>query len=91
MEVTVNDALKCTSNEEVMTATPTGGTPVFHYSWSGPFITNPGNVASFTTNIQGLYTVTITDSNGCTDSKSGELTFQPNICLPVKVTIRDEV
>lgn len=85
---TVEDVLKCTSNAETISVSASGGSPTYTYSWSGPFITNPGNVASFTATSPGIYTVTVTDSEGCTITTSGEMTFQSKVCLPVSFTIK---
>ena len=44
-------------------ATPTGGTAPFSFSWDDPL----GQTDSIATNLcEGLYTVTLTDANGCT-------------------------
>ena len=85
---TVADVLKCTSDSETITVIPSGGTGPYTYTWSGSFITNPGNVASFTASSPGTYIVTVTDSDGCTVTTNGEMTFQSKVCLPVSFTIR---
>ncbi|MFH1321802.1 MAG: PKD domain-containing protein [Bacteroidota bacterium] len=47
------------------TATPSGGTPAYTYSWN----TNPLQTGSIATGLlAGNYNVTITDANGCTAS-----------------------
>ncbi len=52
-------------NDGTASATPSGGTPVYQYSWSnGAQTQNIVNLAP------GVYTVTITDANGCTTSQS---------------------
>jgi large repetitive protein len=63
--ITVNittTAAACTSNNGTATATVSGGTPFYTYSW------NPsGNTGSTATGLSvGIYTVTVTDNNGCT-------------------------
>ena len=85
---TVADVLKCTSNAETISVVPSGGTAPYTYSWSGPFITNPGDISSFTATSPGTYTVTVTDADGCTTTTSGEMTFQSKVCLPIRFTIR---
>jgi len=43
------------------TANPTGGTPVYSYNWS-----NGGTTQTITGLGAGMFTVTVTDANGCT-------------------------
>ncbi len=86
--VTVNDVLRCTENTATITASATGVLPLTPYVWNGPFVTNPGNVASFSTTIVGDYSVTVTDGNGCTGTDTGTLTYQPRTCLSATFTIR---
>ena len=52
-----------------VTASATGGTGVYTYTWS-----NSGTTASITGIAAATYTVTITDANGCTDIKSALIT-----------------
>jgi gliding motility-associated-like protein len=65
--VTAKDSVaSCDSANGKAIATVTGGTPPFKYLW------NPGAGTNSTyTNIgAGIYTVTVTDSNGCTSKAS---------------------
>ena len=58
--VTVNSSTICAGQSTTITATPevTGS---YNYVWTVPVgFTNPGNVASFNTNVAGTYTVVIT-------------------------------
>ena len=56
------------NNEGEATATPSGGTPPYSYEWStGDF------TATITGLAAGIYTVTVTDDEGCTDTISTEV------------------
>ncbi len=61
------------------TTVVTGGTPPMQYLWSNGEITS--NLANL---VPGVYTVTVTDNNGCTASASVTIT-QPNV-LQVSTT-----
>lgn len=50
------------ANNGQATANPSGGTPPYSYSWTPV----AGNTASISNLAPGTYTVTVTDSNGCT-------------------------
>ena len=52
------------------TVAPTGGTPGYTYSWSPSGGTN----ATATGLVAGTYTVTVTDANGCTATRSFTIT-----------------
>jgi len=83
--VTVNSPTVCSGNSATVDATPgTAGT--YNYSWTVPSgVTNPGNVASFSTNTQGPYSVIITNSStGCVSSSaSGIVSVNPNPSVTV--------
>ena len=53
--------------------TPSGGTPGYLYSWTGPgaYTANTEDIAGL---IAGTYTLTVTDANGCTASSSATIT-----------------
>ncbi len=75
--VTVNSPIICSSaGSATMTATPTGGTAPYSYSWTVPGGANPGNTASFSATIAGSYSVIVTDFNNCSSvAGSGTLTI----------------
>ncbi len=57
------------------TVTPTGGTPVFTYLWLPG-----GNTNAASTGLSaGTYSVTVTDSNGCTSTASIKITEPPRL------------
>jgi len=67
--VATSNSPACTNSAVLLSATPSGGTPPYTYSWLGPnsfgsssqmpFIANPALATA------GSYTVTVTDANGC--------------------------
>lgn len=64
-EVTVQDVeLSCNDESAVLTATVTGGAPGYTYFWS-----NGSTSQSIVINQPGTYTVFVTDSNGCQESR----------------------
>jgi len=68
-----NDGTTTTSVSANMIGSPAG---TYTYAWTVPAgFTNPGNVASFTTNVAGAYSVIVTSNKGCTSiAKSATLT-----------------
>jgi gliding motility-associated-like protein len=76
---TVNSPIVCQGQNATVTATPTDpGT--YSFVWTVPTgVTNPGNVATFTTSVAGTYSVVITNTaTGCTStSSSGTVTVNP--------------
>ncbi|WP_396151591.1 PKD-like domain-containing protein, partial [Flavobacterium sp.] len=82
--VTVNSPTECEDTPATVTATP-GVAGTYDYAWSVPSGPNPGNVASFTTSVAGVYSVIITDTvTGCfSTSASGTVTINPNPTVTV--------
>ena len=56
---------RLSGNDGAINITVSGGTPTYTYSWTGPggFSSNSQNINGL---VGGLYSVTITDLNGCT-------------------------
>src|SRR5262249_49238478 len=65
--VTVSSQTVCTKQLPVsMTATPNNGTGPYHYAWTVPSgASDPGDVASFSATVSGVYSVIMTDNTGC--------------------------
>jgi hypothetical protein len=61
-------ALICAGSSQTFTASASGGTAPFTYLWS-----NGATTQSITVGAAGLYSVTITDANGCTTTSSATL------------------
>lgn len=57
---------------------PSGGSPAYQYSWSGP--SSYASTSMNLTNLKyGLYMVTVTDANGCTLNTSAFI-YEPEVC-----------
>lgn len=67
-------------NNASVAVTASGGTSPYIYSWS-----NGANTSSISNIAAGIYTVTVTDANGCTSSQSKTIT-QPSASLAASVT-----
>jgi large repetitive protein len=83
--VTVNASAICAGATATITATP-GVAGTYNYVWTAPAgVTDPGNVASFTSTIAGTYTVIITSpgSNCSSASANGTVTITaaPNLVI----------
>src|SRR5206468_5942508 len=82
--VTVNSSTVCAGGTATVKATP-GAAGTYTYVWTVPAgVSNPGNVASFTTTVAGTYTVEITNTvTTCVSAPaSGTVTVKP---LPTAV------
>ena len=79
--VTVNSSTVCTGQLATVTATPqVPGS--YNYVWTVPAgFTNPGNVASFNTNVAGTYTVVITSAECSSAPASGTVALLPTVTL----------
>ncbi len=71
--VTISDVNICSGQTATVTATTTAtGT----FVWTVPIgVTNPGNVASFSTSTEGTYSVVLTTSANCIGNASGKVTI----------------
>lgn len=64
--ISATDATCNTGSDGTATVVATGGTGTFNYAWSP----SGGNMATATGLTAGVYTVVVTDANGCRDSNS---------------------
>lgn len=71
---TLGDTIDCFTFTGTLVASST--TPGATYAWSGP--TGTGSNASFTTNMAGIYAVTVTAPNGCTKALTAEAKNDPD-------------
>jgi gliding motility-associated-like protein len=85
--VSVNSPTACFIDGATVVATP-AESGSYNYLWTVPSGTNPGNVASFTTTIPGLYSVIITNTvTGCESaSASGTVTINPQPIVTTTAT-----
>jgi gliding motility-associated-like protein len=71
----------CTGETLELTSAGAAGTPSYTYNWSGPggFISPEQNPTRLDASIAmgGTYTVTVTDSNGCTGTATTVVTVHP--------------
>lgn len=83
----VVDAICYQSPTGSIDVTPVGGTPPYTFAWSN---SQTGKTA--TSLVAGMYTVTVTDANGCNTSASGEvkeptqLVIDSLVATPIKCT-----
>jgi gliding motility-associated-like protein len=96
--VTVNSPPVCSGTLATVAATvsPSGS---YSYVWSVPSgVTNPGNVANFTTSVVGIYSVVATNTTtGCPSQAASSTVFinptptvtvtSPPVCLGVPATV----
>lgn len=72
--ITSSTPSSCGNNNGTVTATVSGGTPNYSYSWN----TNPVQSSATATGLfPGSYAVTITDANGCTINQTATVIDQP--------------
>jgi hypothetical protein len=72
LEVFTNSTnASCGGSDGTATANPTGGTPLYSYIWNSV----PPQATQVATNLPaGIYTVTVTDQNGCTATSTAPIT-----------------
>ncbi|KAA3639500.1 MAG: hypothetical protein DWQ02_03670 [Bacteroidetes bacterium] len=72
----------CEGGTLILSASVTTGTPPYNYLWSGPDGTS-GTEATFQipNASSGLYSVTVTDSNGCIGEDNSEITLASSLSV----------
>ena len=75
------------NNTGTATATPVGGVPGYTYSWNSAPVQTTRTATGLTS---GTYTVTVTDTNGCTTNANVTIT-QPTFALASVVTTSNNV
>ena len=81
--VTPNSPQICAGGTTVLTANPTTGVPNYTYSWSGPGIVGSTTTQSVTVDAAGTYTVTVTDSEGCTGTDTATVTVNSSLNISI--------
>ncbi|MBL7927087.1 MAG: T9SS type A sorting domain-containing protein [Bacteroidia bacterium] len=69
------NASSCNNDDGTASVTPTGGTPAYSYLWN-----NSATSAAISDLTAGVYTVTVTDANGCTTTQSLTITQPAYVC-----------
>src|ERR1051325_10170383 len=85
--VSVNDASVCPGDSATLTATPAGGTGASTFAWS-----TGATTSTIRTSTAGTYSVTVTDTKGCTGSGSGTLSLKTGCgghIFPTQTTCSD--
>ena len=76
--VSVNNSSVCQGGDAILTATPSGGTGASTFAWS-----TGATTSTISTNTAGTYSVTVTDTKGCTGSSSGTVSINPGLTVSV--------
>lgn len=69
-------------NDEQLTASPTGGTPPYEYAWDDPGLQRTQTATDMPA---GYFTVTVTDDNGCEETKSKTITQPRELVVEAEV------
>ena len=83
--ITGTEELPCsTTDEGSLSASAEGGTPGYTFSWSGPngFTSMDADIDDL---LPGVYTVEITDVNGCIDTGEFEITSPDSLEITINV------
>jgi hypothetical protein len=82
--ISLNNIINCNGGANgALSASATGGTGLYTYAWS-----NGGTSSLITGLTAGVYTVTVTDANGCTDTSSFNLT-EPTLLIASIPSLND--
>ena len=80
---TSSTAIACYGGTGTATATPTGGTAPYTYAWNTTPVQTGGTATGLGT---GIYSVTVTDANGCTTTPASVLLIAPNALTATATT-----
>lgn len=78
----------CAGADGTLTATVTGGIPLYSTMWTGPE-GNAGSGLNLTDLTAGDYTGTTTDANGCVAEWTGSIASLPPVAVSATVTVVD--
>jgi len=88
VSTSIVSAISCSSGTGSVKATATGGTSNYTYNWSaGGSSVTTALQSTITNQLSGIYTVTLTDANGCTASSSVTLTEPAAISIPAITSV----
>jgi subtilisin-like proprotein convertase family protein len=71
----------CFADSVILSATPSGGTPAYAYNWNDGSVNIPGQNITVSPVTATAYTLTITDSYGCTAYDNTSVTVMPSTDL----------
>ncbi|HMG13906.1 MAG TPA: gliding motility-associated C-terminal domain-containing protein [Saprospiraceae bacterium] len=83
LDLKINPAITvfCPGKDNLITVNSQNGTSPFDFSWTTP--TGTENTAMINANVQGNYTVTVSDNSACTGTASVFMTQNPDISVSV--------
>jgi Pregnancy-associated plasma protein-A/SprB repeat/Secretion system C-terminal sorting domain len=86
VNVSATDETAPDANNGTVTAVPAGGTNPTTFAWS-----NGGNTGMIINLAPGVYTVTVTDANGCTAIASGTVNEAPVDCSSFNIAVQSSM
>ncbi|MFL5764518.1 MAG: T9SS type A sorting domain-containing protein [Bacteroidia bacterium] len=71
----------CFADSVILSATPAGGTPSYTYNWNNGSVNIPGQNITVSPTTSAAYTLTVTDSYGCTGTDYTNVVVNPSTNL----------